>query len=303
MKDMRVLIAGGSGFLGSHLTTELRRRGHTVTVLTRRTSTGPEESTWDPGAGVVDQSLVDAADVVVNVAGSPLVGNPHTEAWRTRLRESRVVSTRVLAEAVARAERPPAFLAGNGSSWYGDHGSDPVTETSASLGDAVMTQVTREWEAATEPAVQAGARVCVLRTVPVMARGGEAMRILVPLFKLALGARLGDGRQFFPLISLRDWVGATALLAEHDSVAGPVNLCCPQTPTNAEFTRAFAQLVHRPALVAVPAPVLRFGAGPAAPELLRSLNLVPQVLHDLGYEFRDPDVTEVLASGLARRDR
>lgn len=295
---MRVLVAGGSGFLGSHLSQELRSRGHTVTVLTRCPS-GEGQAHWDPAAGLVDQRLVDEADVVVNVAGSPLAGIPQTRGWRTKMRQSRVPGTRVLAEAIARSPRPAAYLAGNGSSWYGDHGDHPVTEESASRGDAFMTQLTREWQAATEPALASGARVCVLRTAPVMTRGGEAMRVLVPMFRLALGARLGDGSQYFPLVSLRDWVGAVTLLAEDERALGPVNLCCPETPTNAEFTRTFGRLVGRPTVLAVPRPLLSWGAGPAAPELLRSLRLVPRALDGLGYQFRDRDVTSVLAAGLA----
>lgn len=295
---MRFLVAGGSGFLGSHLTGHLRGRGHNVTVLTRSTTTSAGQATWDPSAGSVEQTLIDDADVVVNVVGSPLFGNPHTRGWRERMLSSRVTSTRVLAQAIARADRPPAFLAGNGSSYYGDHGDHPVTEESQSRGEAFMTHVTREWQVAADPAVAAGARVCILRTAPVMTRGGEAMRVLVPLFRLALGARLGDGRQFFPLVSLRDWVGAVTMLAEHDSASGPVNICCPETPTNAEFTREFARLVGRPAFLFAPAPLLRLAAGPAAPELLRSLRLMPHALNELGYEFRDRDVTSALAAGL-----
>jgi uncharacterized protein (TIGR01777 family) len=296
---MRFVIAGGSGFLGSRLVTLLRERGHTVTVLTRRDGGGEHESTWDPYAGRLDRELVAGADVVVNVAGSGLFGNPHSDRWKRTLRESRVATTRVLAEAIARADEPPAFLAGNGSSWYGDHGADPVTEASDSRGEAYMTRVTREWQAAADPAVDAGARVCVLRTAPVMSRGGETMKVLEPLFKLGLGARLGKGEQFFPVISRRDWVAAVAMLAEHPTASGPVNLCCPETPTNAEFTAAFARAVHRPAFLAAPRRVLSVGAGPAAPELLRSLDMRPAALLSLGYEFQDPDVSAVLASGLA----
>lgn len=296
---MRILVAGATGFLGAGLSQELRSRGHTVTGLTRGPASGPDQVTWDPAAGRLDQGLVDAADVVVNLAGSGLMGIPQSGKWQQALRESRVVTTRVLAEAIARAGEPPAFLAGNGSSWYGDHGSEPVTEDSDSRGDALMTQVTREWQAAADPAVEAGARVCVLRTAPVMSRGGEAMKVLEPLFKLGLGARLGAGSQFFPVVSLRDWVGAAAMLAEHPTASGPVNVCCPETPTNKEFTAALAHALHRPAFLAVPRPVLSLGAGPAAPELLRSLNLRPAALLDLGYRFEDPDVSAVIAAGLS----
>ncbi len=173
-----------------------------------------------------------------------------------------------------------------------------MTEESESRGDDFMTQLTRQWQEATEPAAAAGARVCILRTAPVMARGGDTMRILVPMFKLGLGARLGDGSQYFPVVSLRDWIGVASFVAQHDELAGPVNICCPETPTNAEFTRTFARLVRRPAFVFAPSPLLRL-AGPAAPELLRSLNLRPEAVTAAGYEFFDRDVTSVLATGLA----
>lgn len=296
---MQIVIAGASGLLGSHLSAELVRRGHTVTGLTRQPASGPNESQWDPSQGVLDRTLIEAADVVVNVAGSPLFGNPHSKKWQTRLRDSRVVTTRVLAEAIARAERPPAFLAGNGSSVYGDHRADPVTEESDSRGDAFMTRVTREWEAAADPAIEAGARVCILRTAPVMDRQGQTLKMLKPLFQLFLGARLGDGKQYFPIISTDDWVGAATLLAEDDSVTGPVNLCCPRTPTNAEFTAELARAVHRRAFVFAPAPLLRVAAGPAAPELLRSLDMRPAVLDARGFPFRYPDARAVLTAALA----
>jgi len=270
-----------------------------VTGLTRRPDPGPHEATWDPYAGVLDQGLVDDADVVVNVAGSRLFGNPRSQKWQRALRESRVVTTRVLAEAIARAADPPAFLANNATAYYGDHGDAAVTEASDSRGDAFMTQVTRDWQAAADPAVEAGARVCVLRAAPVLARGGDTMAILVPLFKLGLGARLGNGQQFFPVVSMRDWVGSAVMLAEHPTASGPFNVCCPETPTNAEFTAAFAGTVHRPAFLAAPGRVLALGAGPAAPELLRSMNLRPTALLDLGYSFEDPDVSAVVATALS----
>ncbi len=299
MGHMHFVIAGASGFLGSRLTQELTSRGHRVTGLTRRPDPGPDEATWDPYAGVLDQGLVEQADVVVNVAGSRLFGNPRSQKWQRALRKSRVETTRVLAEAIARAEQPPAFLANNATAYYGDHGEETVTEASDSRGDAFMTQVTREWEAAAEPAVEAGSRLCVLRTAPVLARGGDTMNILLPLFKLGLGARLGRGGQFFPVVSMRDWVGSATMLAEHPTASGPFNVCCPDTPTNAEFTEVFAHTVHRPAFLAVPRRVLALGAGPAAPELLRSMDLRPAALLELGYRFEDPDAAAVMTSALS----
>ncbi|MGA8258557.1 MAG: TIGR01777 family oxidoreductase [Nocardioides sp.] len=295
---LTIVLAGGSGFLGTHLRSELLSRGHQVTSLVRRPPEG-SEARWDPYAGQLDRALIEAADVVVNLAGSPTLGNPHSKAWARELRESRVTTTRVLAEAIAGSERRPAFLAGNGISYYGDHGDTVLTERSDTRGEALLTQVTREWQDATRPAAEAGARVCVLRTSPVMDRRSAPLRQLRLLFRAGLGSRLGDGQQYMAMSSLRDWVGAVSHLAEHPDAAGPFNICLPQAPTNAEFTRALAGAVKRWSFVPVPKSVLRVAAGQMAPELLGSLNVQPAALLAAGYEFRDVDVHAVLATGLA----
>jgi uncharacterized protein (TIGR01777 family) len=296
---MQVVIGGASGFLGTHLGRDLASRGHGVTRLVRREPTAPDESRWDTDSGEVDPQVIEAADVVVNLAGAPTLGNPHSQKWADNLRESRVRSTATLAGAIAASDRKPAFLAGNGISVYGDHGSAPITEATDPRADAMLTEVALAWEAAAQPAREAGARVCILRTAPVMDGRSQPLKSLRLLFKLGLGGRLGDGRQYFPMISLRDWVGAVTYLAEHES-SGAFNLCCPQTPTNAEFTQALGRALGRPTLIPAPAFAIGIGAARMAPELLGSKNTVPQALIDAGYEFRDQDVTSVLAAGLAQ---
>ncbi|MCW2817105.1 MAG: NAD-dependent epimerase/dehydratase, partial [Nocardioides sp.] len=275
--SLSVVLAGGSGFLGHHLREALGARGHTVTSLVRRAADGRGESTWDPYAGQVDRTLVRTADVVVNLAGSPTLGNPHSKKWARELRESRVTTTRLLAETIAGAGsgHRPAFLAGNGISYYGDHGSAVLTEASDTRGHALLTDVTREWQAAAEPAAAVGSRVCVLRTAPVMDRRAAPLQQLRLLFRAGLGGRIGTGRQHMAMISLRDWVGGVVHLAEHPDVSGPVNLCLPQAPTNAEFTKALAGAVRRPAFVPVPGVAIRAAGGRMAPELLGSLNVRP----------------------------
>ncbi|WP_435769536.1 TIGR01777 family oxidoreductase [Nocardioides sp. SYSU DS0651] len=299
MASLNVVVAGSSGFLGRHLCAELERRGHRLTRLVRRPPRGPDESAWDPQSGVVDRRVVAAADVVVNLGGSPLVGNPHSRRWADDVGASRVATTSTLAAAVAAAGGTPALVNASGVSWYGDHGPVELTEASDTRGHALLTRVCREWEAATGPAHDAGARVVLLRTAPVQDRTGPPLQQQRVLFKAGLGGRLGSGRQHYPVVSLRDWVGAVAFLVEHAEASGPVNVCAPRTPTNAEFTAALARLVHRPALLAVPSPVLRVAAGPMAPEVLGSLNLRPARLLELGYGFADPDVDAVLSAGLS----
>ena len=295
---MHVVVAGSSGFLGSRLVATLRRHGHTVTTLGRREPRTPLERRWDPYAGPLAVDALAGVDVVVNLAGSPTAGNPHSRSWARALEESRVTTTRVLAEAIAEADGPPRFLAGNGISYYGDHGASPVTESSESHGDALLTRVTQVWEDATEPAVKAGARVCVLRTAPVLDRRSAPLKQLLPLFRAGLGPRLGSGRQHMPMISLRDWLGGVCFLAQSHDLEGPFNLCCPETPTNAEFTRVLSEALGRRARLAAPAWAVRPAAGAMAPEVLGSINARPDALGRAGYDFRDHDVRDVIASAL-----
>ena len=294
---MRFLIAGSTGFLGTRLRERLNTLGHDVTQLVRRPP-GPGEIQWNPYAAPLGHEVVDNHDVVVNLAGSPTAGNPHSKKWARELMESRVVTTRVLAEAIASSETKPALLAGNGIGYYGDHGDEVVTEETDSRGDALLTRVTRAWQAAAEPAAEAGARVVVIRTSPIYDRRSQPLGILRLLFKAGLGGPLGDGRQYVPMISARDWTDAVVHLAESD-LSGPFNLCAERAPTNAEFTRELAAQVHRPAFFRVPAFVLRPAAGQMANELLGSVNCVPAALLESGFAFRDPDVSAVLREGLS----
>ncbi len=296
--SLSIVLAGGSGFLGSHLHRALTDRGHSVTTLVRRPGQGASEVTWDPYAAQLPRSVVNEADVVVNLAGSPTLGNPHSKKWARELRESRVTTTRVLAEAIAAAPTPPAYLAGNGISYYGDHGAAVLTEVSDTRGHALLTDVTREWQAATLPAERAGSRVCILRTSPVMDRRAAPLKQQRLQFKAGLGGRIGDGSQYMPMSSLRDWVGSVIHLAEHATASGPFNICLPEAPTNAEFTRALASAVGRKAFLPVPAPILKVAAGEMGPELLGSLNVRPAALLDVGYTFLDADLETMLRTAL-----
>lgn len=296
---MQVVIAGASGFLGSDLSRALVARGHAVRALVRRPTSAPDESSWDPYAGTYDRETIETADVVVNLAGSPTAGNPHSAKWARELRESRVRTTRTLATAIATSDRKPAFLAGNGISYYGDHGDEVLTEDSDSRGDSLLTSVTHEWQAAAEPAADSGARVCILRTSPVMDRRSEPLKQLRILYKLGLGGRVGSGRNYMPMLSLRDWTGGVVHLAEHDSVSGPVNLVCPKPPTNAEFTDELARQLSRPSFATVPKTVVKVATGRMADEILGSVNARPAALEAAGYEFQDRDVDDVLRAGLA----
>ncbi len=173
---MRIVMAGASGLLGTALGDRFRADGHDVTRLVRRPAQADDESRLgSPTPAPIDQGVVESADVVVNTAGVSLLGNVHSKKWAREVRESRVRTTATLREAIAAAGGKASFLVSNGIAYYGDHGPEVVTEESASLGDAFLTGVTRAWQAATAPAAEAGARVCVLRTAPVAAEGQPAV--------------------------------------------------------------------------------------------------------------------------------
>ena len=295
---MRYLIAGSYGFLGTRLREQLTAVGHSVTALVRRPP-GPGEVQWDPYGAPLGVEVVENVDVVVNLAGTPLVGNPHSKKWAEELVHSRVTTTRVIAEAIARSSSRPTFLAGNGISVYGDHGDEPVTETSDSRGDGLLARTSQVWEAAAEPASDAGARVCVLRTSPVYDRRSQPLGMLRLLFKAGLGGRLGDGTQYAPMISTRDWVDAVIHLGDQPEASGAFNLCSEITPTNAQFTRELGRQLHRPTLATVPAAAIRKPGGELGLLVLDSVNASPAALLASGYTFHDPDVSAVLREGLA----
>jgi uncharacterized protein len=294
---MRFLIAGSSGFLGTRLREQLNKRGDDVTALVRRPADAGEV-TWDPYEQPLDPCVVDKHDVVVNLAGSPTAGNPHSKKWAENMMDSRVITTRVLAEAIAASRSRPTFLAGNGIGIYGDHGSQPVAEIADSRGDALLTRVSRAWQAASEPAREAGARVVVMHTSPIYDRRSMPLKALRLLFKAGLGGPLGDGSQYVPMISARDWTDAVIHLAETEGAQGSFNLCCEKAPTNEQFTRELAELVRRPAFFRVPAFALRPATGQMSNELLGSVNCVPAKLLTSGFSFSDPDVRAVLCEGL-----
>lgn len=294
---MRVVVAGSSGLIGTALVAHLRSAGHEVLRLVRRAPAAPDERGWDPAAGTVDPGTFDGVDAVVNLNGAGVADRPWSGARRQALRDSRIVPTEVLARAVAE-HGVPTLLSGSAVGYYGDKGGVTVDE-SAPPGTGFLAGLTREWEAAAQPARDAGARVVTLRTGLVLAPSGGLLGPLKLVYKFALGGRIGSGTQYMPWISLDDEVGAMAFLLEHGEVDGPVNLTGPLPVTNAEFTAALAQAVHRPAALAVPAFVIRTVAGTQGEEmLLFGQRAVPAKLEAAGYRFRHATVEEAMAAAL-----
>jgi uncharacterized protein len=296
---VRVVVAGSSGMIGTALVAHLRASGHEVLRLVRRAPAAPDERGWDPPAGRIDPGTLDGVDAVANLGGLGVADRPWSGARRQALRDSRVVPTEVLAAAVAE-HGVPTLLSASAVGYYGDAGDRPIDE-SAPPGSGFLADLVREWEAAAQPARDAGARVVTLRTGLVLSPSGGLLGPLKLLYKFALGGRIGSGTQYMPWISLDDEVGAIGFLLEHDDVSGPVNLTGPAPVTNAEFSTALARAVGRPAPFAVPAFLIKKLAGSQGEEmLLFGQRAVPAKLLAAGYRFRHDSLEEALAGALGR---
>jgi uncharacterized protein (TIGR01777 family) len=296
---MRLVLAGASGFLGTAWRDHLAREGHEVVRLVRGEAMSASESHWDPYAGQVDRALIESADVVANLAGAPLAHWPWTEAYKRTFLDSRVVTTRTLAEAIAASDRKPAFLAQNGVAGYGDQGDVPLTEESASTADTFMGGVTRAWQDAAGPAADGGARVVVMRTSVILDKRGGALKPLLLAFKAGLGGPIGSGEQYFSTISMPDWVRAATYLATHDAARGVYSLSAPHPSTNGEFARELARMLHRPSALAMPAWPIRKAVGAVSSELLSSTRVEPARLLAEGFEFEHPTLHGRLTAALA----
>jgi uncharacterized protein (TIGR01777 family) len=189
------------------------------------------------------------------------------------------------------------LLSGSAVGWYGDTGAREVDE-SAPPGGGFLAGVVRDWEAAADPARQAGIRVATLRSGLVMSRHGGVLARLLPPFRLGLGAKLGSGRQYMSWVSLHDWIRAARFLVDHQEISGPVNLTAPNPETNAAFTTALAGALHRPALLSIPSPVLSVALGGVTSDLMTSARALPGVLREAGFEFTYPYLAGALAAEL-----
>ena len=298
--SMKVVVTGASGLIGSALSAALRAAGDQVVTLVRRTPAAASEIAWDPLAdhGGLTPGALDGADAVVHLAGAGIADRRWTSAYKAEIRDSRVRGTGAIAGLVAGMTRPPAvLLCGSAIGWYGDTGGREVDE-SAPAGQGFLAGVVRDWEAAADPAREAGIRVAHLRSGVVLSpRGGVLARLLLP-FRLGLGARVGPGTQYMSWVALGDWVRAARFLVQHTEVSGAVNITAPNPVTNAEFTTALAGAVHRPALLSIPSPVLSAALGGVTTDLLTSARVMPRRLREAGFEFSHPELAGALAAEL-----
>ena len=284
---MRILITGGTGFIGRALCAALRQQGHHITVLSRRPASVKALCGEDVAAfrQLSEWSAEIAFDAVINLAGEPIMARRWSPARKQVLRESRVTVTRQLVERMAAARQKPAvFISGSAIGIYGDQGDTALNESSAGHGGFAY-QLCVDWEQAALEAEALGIRVCLLRTGLVAGRNGGFLQPMLLPFKLGLGGRIGDGQQWMSWIHLADQIAMIQFLLDTPAASGPFNATAPNPVTNAVFTRTLAQQLHRPALIPVPAALLKLAAGEMAELLLGSQRVLPQKALDSGFTF------------------
>jgi uncharacterized protein (TIGR01777 family) len=293
---MKVAITGASGLIGSALVPHLRARGDEVLRLVRRPAVAPDEVSWDPTAGTVDLEALAGIDAVVHLAGAGVGDHRWTDAYKKTILDSRVDGTHTIVRAITQLDpKPRTLVAGSAIGWYGETGDRAVDE-SAPAGSGFLADVVRAWEAAADPAAEAGIRVVHARTGLVVAKEGGAWARLFPIFRFGLGGKLGSGKQYWSWISLRDEVAALTYLLDNDAMSGPVNLTGPDPATNAEVTRAMGSVLGRPTLFPVPAIALKTVLGEFSVEVLGSARVIPGVLESAGFTWQDRTVESAIST-------
>lgn len=299
-KTMRIAITGASGLIGSALQPFLTTGGHTVHPIVRRAAAG-DEIQWDPAAGKIDAKALEGVDAVVHLAGESVANGRWTTSQKRRIRESRAVGTRLLAETLAQLSRPPGVLvSASAIGFYGDRGDEVLDEQSAA-GEGFLAEVAQEWEGATQPATSAGIRVVCSRFGIVLSpKGGALQKMLLP-FQMGVGGKVGSGKQYWSWVGLDDVVGAIHHAIMTETLRGPMNVVTPEPLTNLQFTKVLGKVLRRPTVFPMPAFMARLALGEMANELLlASACVLPRQLMDHGYTFRHANLEAALRHLLGR---
>lgn len=287
----RVAITGASGLIGTALVGYLKSEGHTVQRFVRRPVVAPGEIQWDPKTGYVDIEALRGVDAVIHLAGVGVGDKRWSKKYKAEILNSRLLGTTAIAHAVSEV-KPQVFISASAIGWYGESGNRAVVESDR-VGDDFLAAVCREWEAAADLAQ--GVRTVKIRTGLVLDPTGGALGKMLPLFRLGLGGKLGNGKQWWSWITLHDVIRAISFLLEN-KIEGPINLTTPNPVTNQEFTSALARAMHRPALFPAPAIGLKIALGGFSSEILGSKKVLPQELTNAGFTWDYPHITNALTA-------
>jgi len=303
-KRLRILISGSSGIIGSSLCSFLRTGGHEVVRLVRSEEVAkqdPQTIFWDPKHGEVERNSLESFDAVIHLGGANIAHHKWNPAYKKEMKQSRVHPTQVLAALLATLrEKPSVFIVASAIGYYGDRGDDVMTEGSES-GIGFLPELVRAWEDAAEPARKAGIRVVHPRIGVVLTPTGAALGSMLPLFRYGLGGIAGNGKQFWSSVSIHDVVGAIHFMLMNETVCGAVNVVLPEPVTNREFTKTLAKTLHRPALLPMPAPLIKLLLGEMGEALLlESTRVVPEKLLQAGYEFQQETLEDTFQHLLGR---
>ncbi|RLS39717.1 MAG: TIGR01777 family protein [Planctomycetota bacterium] len=295
---MNVMVTGATGLVGSQLLPLLKQDGHEVITLTRRAPRNSSERQWDP-AGKLPAATLEGIDAIIHLAGENIGDSRWTAAKKKRIRDSRVIGTRNLAEAAAATGgQVKSFICASAIGFYGDRGNEELTENSLP-GTGFLPEVCREWEAATGPARDAGIRVVNLRLGVVLSNEGGALAKMLLPFKMCVGGIVGSGKQYWSWLTVDEAARMFRFALQNTNLHGPVNAVSPQPVTNLEFTKALGSVLHRPTIFPLPAFMARMVLGEMADDLiLGSTRVIPNRLLAAGYSFSHPEIGEALASAL-----
>lgn len=285
---MRVVIAGSSGLIGTALTEALNEGGHDVVALVRRQARDLSESEWDPTTGTIDADVLASADVVVNLAGASIGAKRLTKSHADLVLQSRLDSTRTIVEALTDVGFDGTLIQGSAMGYYGDRGEQELSERSGP-GETLLASIVTQWEAAAQPAVDAGIRTVFIRTGLVLASHGGFAERLLPLTKRGLLRSLGPGTAWHSWIALKDHIRALLFLIDSDHT-GPANIIAPEPVRNRDLIRAMSQAAGKSPGLPVPAWALRLAIGRAIEDLLSSQRTLPGVLSRLGFEWEYPTI-------------
>jgi uncharacterized protein (TIGR01777 family) len=300
---MKILIGGSHGLVGTALIELLEAEGHEIFRLVRYAPHSKTEIEWSPDRYSIALARIEGFDAVINLAGESIAEGRWTDEKKRRIRESRVKGTTLLGDALANlTDRPATFICASAIGYYGDRGDEILTEASAP-GDGFLAEVCVEWEKATELATEKGIRVVNARFGVILDQNGGALKKMLPPFRMGLGGKIGNGKQWMSWIALTDVVRALNFALNNESLRGPVNFVAPHPVTNAEFTKTLGKVLSRPTLFPIPAFAVRLAFGEMADALLlASQRVEPERLKAAKYQFLYSELEAALRDVLQKRD-